>query len=130
MNIWSSLGNIYQIQVEVQIAEKQYELSRLEGDKHNFFSKLIIYERKIKELEDSFLYMRKPKIVISLSEYEIMKSDLYFYKEKRADTKMYIDMLDAIIVDLNTDIKNLEIKKEKLKTVIIELKNVRPKIKK
>ena len=74
--------------------------------------------------------MRKRGAVISLNEYENMKVDYYFFKDKAADSKMYIDMLDAMILELNKVIADLEIKREKLKTVVIEFKNVRPKNKK
>jgi len=130
VNIWTSLGNIHQIKIEIQIAERQFELNRVENDRQTVALKLYIYNNKIKELQEAFKNMRKRGAVISLNEYENMKVDYYFFKDKAADSKMYIDMLDAMILELNKVIADLEIKREKLKTVVIEFKNVRSKNKK
>jgi chromosome segregation ATPase len=123
VSIWTPQGNKHQIKIEIQIAEKQYELSRTENDKAHSLLRFHTYKTKIRELEESFETLKRPGVTVSMNEYQEMKADLFFYKEKKADMQMYVDMLTTIILDLYKNIEELEKAREKAKTVIIEFSN-------
>lgn len=120
MKIWMPEGNKYQIKIEIDIAEKQHQINRIENERQSSLIKIQSYERRVRSLQNSFINMKKPSVIISLNEYQDMKADYWFYKEKIADMQMYIDMLDQSILDLNRDVQNLEIERRKAKTTVIE----------
>ena len=66
MNIWTSLGNIHQIKIEIQIAERQFELNRVENDRQTVALKLYIYNNKIKDIIKDF-----SEIIFKNKDYEI-----------------------------------------------------------
>lgn len=120
MKIWLPNGNKYQIKIEIDIAEKQYQVSRLENDRQSSLIKKQSYARKVSQLQESFINMKKPNIIISLNEYQEMKADYWFYLDRISDTEMFIDILDQTILKLNQDVQRLEIERERAKTIVIE----------
>ena len=122
IELWTPAGNIRQVAVDLEIEAHRHNILKYKKDLVNLRSDRTVEDYELKNYQNTIDTLALDCIVVSMAEFHSVKKLIESVKRKIAYTEAKICGILKKVDEAETLIADLQVRREKLETKILEFK--------